>query len=72
MAKNMTVENVLDILDIADMHSCAELKDKAISFMARYMKFDFSYIETNKINGSLNLNFSEIFHLLLLLMNAKK
>jgi hypothetical protein len=32
---NMTVENIVGILDVADMHSCQELKEKAIAFIGR-------------------------------------
>jgi hypothetical protein len=33
---DMTVENIIGILDVADMHSCQELKEKAVAFIGRY------------------------------------
>jgi hypothetical protein len=32
---DMTVENIVGILDVADMHSCQELKDEAVAFIGR-------------------------------------
>jgi hypothetical protein len=32
---DMNVENVVEILDVADMHSCRELKDVAVAFIGR-------------------------------------
>jgi hypothetical protein len=35
LESNMTVENVTAILDVADLHNCSELKEKAIAFIGR-------------------------------------
>jgi hypothetical protein len=35
LKNNMTVENVTGILDVADMHSCQELKKEAVAFIGR-------------------------------------
>jgi hypothetical protein len=35
LKENMTVENIIEILDIADMHSCQGLKRKAVAFIGR-------------------------------------
>jgi hypothetical protein len=32
---NMTIENIVGILDVADMHNCQELKEKAVAFIGR-------------------------------------
>jgi hypothetical protein len=35
LESNMTVENVTAILNVADLHNCSELKEKAITFIGR-------------------------------------
>ncbi len=40
---DMTVENIVEILDVADMHNCQELKDKAIAFIGRYLFMNFTF-----------------------------
>jgi hypothetical protein len=36
LENNMTVENITAILNVADLHNCSELKEKAIGFIGRY------------------------------------
>jgi hypothetical protein len=35
LESNMTVENITAIFDVADLHNCSELKEKAIAFIGR-------------------------------------
>lgn len=35
LRRNVTVENVTDILNVADIYKCKELKEEAVSFLAR-------------------------------------
>ncbi len=40
---NIYIENVLEVLVIADLHSCEKLKRKSIVFIARYFKPKFKF-----------------------------
>jgi hypothetical protein len=35
LERNMTVENVTAILNVADLHNCSDLKEIVIAFMGR-------------------------------------
>lgn len=48
LCSNLTVDNVCDILILADMHSATQLKAQALDFIKRYLSLTYSLLVITK------------------------
>jgi hypothetical protein len=61
LKENITVKNITGILDVADMHGCQELKEKAIAFIGRqFFLINFAF-EVPQVDDNFFSNFQKHF-----------